>query len=317
MKDSEQQLKEDIKELKNKLRDDGHKVEGNKRASFDIKKVLLYALPFIIIIIFVVGFLAGAQFTQEDQGPADQGAAPAAEEPESTPTTDTQEPAGLPPEDTTIEIVYDEHGCFDSDGGSIPGTRGFVLDAAGNNYTDNCTNIVQLKEYYCGPLGYYSSKTIDCPGGCEEGVCLEGGASEPSSECFDSDKGSFPDIKGYVIDKSDSRYDDECASETVLKEMRCGIADYVAVSTISCDYLCQDGKCIEGTKPPEPKCFDSDAANEFVKGYVKDINGDTHDDVCLNAFTVTEGRCNSFGYYNKIYIDCANGCLNGACLQNQ
>ncbi|OIO65085.1 hypothetical protein COY28_06585 [Candidatus Woesearchaeota archaeon CG_4_10_14_0_2_um_filter_57_5] len=62
--------------------------------------------------------------------------------------------------------------CFDSDGGPDIALYGYVAYDQ-KRYFDACLDTVTLREAIClkGAIDY---RLIDCPSGCDAGVCLQG-----------------------------------------------------------------------------------------------------------------------------------------------
>lgn len=205
----------------------------------------------------------------------------------------------------------DENGCYDSEGGVFYGKRGYILDAKGDRYEDECLSSSRLMDVYCGLIGYKDSQVTTCSYGCENGRCLEGDGSP--QKCIDSD---FKDYfrKGQVKYQNRTSYD-YCSGEKTLSEQFCTNVGVAAEEEKFCQYGCKDGACLEGQKDDEDSCIDSDfgAGAEFTKGTVTDIKG-VIEDACLNSHTVKEYKCGIAGFRTYNNIRCEAGCVDGACV---
>jgi hypothetical protein len=107
------------------------------------------------------------------------------------------------------EVIEEESLCTDTDGGEkyyMKGTlKGFLSNGQPATVTDYCNDGIDLgakldkgdylSEYYCfGNKGHYFRKNYLCPGGCEEGVCIE---EEVESEASGGSGSSAMDLSDY------------------------------------------------------------------------------------------------------------------------
>ncbi len=207
--------------------------------------------------------------------------------------------------------------CTDSDGGLNEKTYGYVTDNNGR-FNDSCLNPTTVKETKCGIAGFVDYTSIECLAGyaCEKGACVKTDVSTQTL-CTDSDGGINEKVVGYVVDKN-GRFNDTCLNPSTVKETKCGIAGFVDYTSIEClaGFACEKGACVKTDVNTQTLCSDSDGGlDEYTKGTVKDKSGKTFTDECLNNRQVKEYKCGSADYSSSTYMDCANGCLEGACVK--
>lgn len=201
--------------------------------------------------------------------------------------------------------------CEDSDGGIVYEIAGTVsgISPTGNFYTrdDICQtkdNEGTLKEYYCnGTL--FSGKTYTCMNGCMDGACLM-----VASDCTDADGDSYaieggacglidcddtnPLINPIAAEICDNSIDDNCNNLIDTADSVCGTGTYCTDSDSGLNY--EEYGVVSGISlygNPYTR-YDACQIGDYV-GYVK------------------EYYCTDTLYGARIY-NCANGCLDGACL---
>ncbi len=311
MKDKEEQLIDEINDLKKKLVQDKKnkgkqpKKEGkefqadSKPAPVHFSKVLMAALPFLIIIAFVVGFFAGSSYEKNQTSP----------ESISQDTATSQEgqqhnnPSNTPTQQQTQPNTAKE--CFDTDYGIEQYTKGQVF-AGTALFEDACRNDTILVEYFCNPDNTSSNTNIQCDV-CEEGKCIR--FQTRDTGCKESDNYVDFTTKGYLIDKKGRIYEDSC-SQNNLEEYYCDTYGFAGTRYKLCD-LCQNGRCIEPGQ--ERECTDSDGGIEiYTKGTILDAAGKQGIDRC-NGRVLEEYYCTETGYLAKSFKLC-NQCVEGACL---
>jgi len=155
--------------------------------------------------------------------------------------------AGLPIKSNLMTIVGPD--CLDSDAGINEYVFGKVSKAGITNY-DACVFGDNLKEWACTGAGRMTSKLIECPNGCVDGVCRKPGGNEPlitGVVCIDSDEGKDFETFGWVTHGDGSiSSKDSCEDETTLREYYCQNG-YVASELHQCPKGCQYGACLSDT----------------------------------------------------------------------
>ena len=205
--------------------------------------------------------------------------------------------------------------CFDSDGGFIFGTKGYIKDTQSKIFKDYCKNNDFVVEYKCGIIGYKEEETSFCTYGCFDGAC-----KAPSEEqlCKDSDGGKIYEKKG-TIAYLNQTYTDYCKNANYIKEQYCTNLGVNAEEEKLCDNGCLDGACVVKTIDNQATCKDSDfGSNErYTKGIVTDSKGSVEDS-CMNSYTLYEYKCNVVGFRMKQNILCPDTykCVDGACVEN-
>jgi len=102
---------------------------------------------------------------------------------------------------------------------------------------DRCTNKATLSEYFCAG-NMISSKSIQCPTGCEDGRCLG---------CQDTDGGDFPEVYGVVTIGSELTKKDICSNQgdgNDLREFFCISHEELSSRTVTCPGGCDGGRCL-------------------------------------------------------------------------
>lgn len=203
-----------------------------------------------------------------------------------------------------LEEAVSPDACLDIDKSNDPFVLGRVykLDEV---KTDFCESENDLIQYYCAGGGVIGSLATICEGGCENGVCLEGGTSSSGNECYDTDP--FDDIHkfGTVVVPGESSSIDAClpsfnGGPISVKQYSCGSEGELQESISSCGSECKDADgnyrectCSSGVcEEPVYSCQDSDGMNSFVKGERTIDGGETYDeDFCLSEYEVKEYFC--------------------------
>ena len=151
-------------------------------------------------------------------------------------------------------------------------------------------------------------------------VCGVSGCLPPNpQECYDSDGGINYEMWGTARDSMSSSTD-YCINDIELMENYCSY-DKLAGTIYSCPTGCVDGACaLEKTE----ECYDSDGgADIYVKGTMRGIyndeKGERYDswsDYCVASSPndLIEFSCQDSLNGWTDYINCPNGCLDGACL---
>lgn len=203
-------------------------------------------------------------------------------------------------------------------------SKGSVQDKTGKTFYDNCVDGRTLKEVSCDADGNAKFVSLTCNTGeeCKDGVCIKTTTNEvvetTVAGCTDSDGGIKQDVKGYVVDKTGAKYEDSCLNTKTVSEANCNEAGYKEYSYVDCitGYACQDAHCVKSDTQTSSLCKDTDGGlMQNTKGTVTDKSGKTYTDECLNSKQLKEYRCGSADYAANSYIDCANGCVAGACVQ--
>ena len=175
--------------------------------------------------------------------------------------------------------------CTDSDGGKDYYVKGTTsTDSSWSE--DRCLQYGQLTEIYCGDGGVMSSITFTCPNGCEDGACLPANCtSHDHQTCW----------------LGDLYWRDSC--------------DLLEEKIEDCVYGCENAACAQG---PESDCSDTDGGLDYyAQGQVL-YDGAVSYDTCTEGL-LYEAYCT--GNVNtpmglKSY-SCPNGCLDGACVEDQ
>ena len=253
-------------------------------------------------------------------------------------TTKTVTIVPPPPPPATSTVIS----CSDSDRGKIYDIVGTVygIDRSGRSYLgvkDQCLDATKLKEYYCDAVNGVSSLTVDCPKGCQAGVCLvPAGTVTPECTLVEN-----VDNKGRSAVRATSKYNvkyenrDICSTDgKQLLKWTC--ADVVGGGkqplqvAVPCSSGCLDGICKGANSPTVPSsstCRDSDAGiNLYTRGYTYGYNFDQKRylsvlDTCLNPIDIKSPNLRE--YYcdatkGVLYKDsyCQYGCKDGACLNS-
>ncbi|MCI0503340.1 hypothetical protein L0Y65_01360 [Candidatus Micrarchaeota archaeon] len=196
-------------------------------------------------------------------------------------------------------------GCFDSDLGEVPVTSGSVtIGSLIRN--DECTNLTNLKEYYCDS-GDYASINVDCYsyyGGSVRAVCWMGRCAQ--AYCADSDGGrdenesgsaSMTSATGYASDVSDY-----CQNNRTVVEYYCD-SNWLAADKIACsdEQYCFMSKCVDSA------CSDSDGGLDHITAGNVTKGLRFEEDMCRNSTVLREWHCdgNTVGYED---YPCPAGC---------
>jgi len=167
--------------------------------------------------------------------------------------------------------------------------------------------------------------------------------------CEDSDNGKNYADNGvcteYYSDGASKSPEDYCIyigiddwRAGVLKENYCGVLNCEA-EEVSCDdgQICRSGECREGDSS-EPICEDSDDGSIYEKGVLYSMDNSGAEDTCFaSASKSTSGSstdqcaggqlpsgeyCGVLEYYcseadrsSSKFVECTNGCSEGACIE--
>jgi len=145
----------------------------------------------------------------------------------------------------TVYVFEAEQLCADTDNYD-PNILGAAYDRTGAVLADLCHNETTLNESVCkeGLAGYAQ---VDCPGGCQNGVCVE--EVEEELICTDTDGGIEYDIQG-IVTRNGEEFADYCEIG-VLTEYYCKEDGIVGSEDYICPAGCQDGVCIEEVEEVE------------------------------------------------------------------
>jgi hypothetical protein len=201
--------------------------------------------------------------------------------------------------------------CTDSDGGEEYYSAG-VVKKSGISYSDVCTDLRLVKEYYCQD-GNVSSSIHQCGSGER---CLDGRCATAEKFCTDTDSGDDIYLKGTVTSGSvlaSSSLTDGCFDSVTLREYYC-VGNDPASATRECptDYECHVGAC------RELDCEDSDGGQHSgTRGTATDRFGD-HMDYCASNTAVTEYYC-SGTLAQSTTLNCESGqiCSEGRCVADR
>jgi hypothetical protein len=168
---------------------------------------------------------------------------------------------------STTSPVSQDYTCKDTDGGKDYYTKGKTyglywedtINEGAQTYYDSCSkcddnleNCEYVIENFCRDDGFVDSEEYNCPGGCEDGVCISEG------ECKDSDGGKDYYTKG-VCSGNDypkgvwDRCDSTPGSEAYVEDYYCytepegpneGYTHCITHSYL-CPDGCEDGACVQ------------------------------------------------------------------------
>jgi hypothetical protein len=315
LKDREQSLQDEIADLKQKMKDDKSKDDKSKddkpkeekpkkespkkdKTPFDYKRVFKAAIPFLIIIVFVVGFFIGSVYQKnvlKDSKTEDKPSVAIPDTPSSGPKAVDKI--------NTPEVINE---CSDTDDGFYPYTKAEVFFNSAIFY-DSCSDNKTLTEYSCTDQNTVTSKTYACDL-CVDGACVL--FQNRTNTCSESDNYVDFNNKGYVKDSKGKVYVDSCSVNS-LEEFYCDNFGAVGRKYTLCD-KCQDGACIQAVQAPAG-CTDTDGGlMYYTKGTVTEASGRTGTDNCQSR-TLEEYYCSPREFMEKTYKLC-NQCVDGACV---
>lgn len=196
--------------------------------------------------------------------------------------------------------------CSDTDGGNFPAIFGAVR-AGSSSYSDSCTSLTGLKEYYCSGSTYAYS-TVDCFtyfGGSTRGVCWNNVCTQ--TYCNDSDGGQNKEIAGSAYMWTTNGYrtggdNDVCLDSTRVREWYCS-GNWLANTSITCsiEQYCDGGRCVEAT------CSDSDGGRDYITAGTVTKGIRVNSDLCINDTTLREWYCSS-NQVESVDYTCPAGC---------
>jgi hypothetical protein len=323
MKDREEMLKEDIEELKKELKetklknsDEKAKKEPDKQIkeekkdekekkqdkekkvkTFNSSLFMKGAIPFVIIVILVIGIIIGRATMNAG---------------DDTKTVDTQTPDKtknvdngqiVQPVNNNIPILNQ---CFDNDAGITPDKAG-EISFNGQIFDDYCLNNRTVEEYYCD--NNQMKVTAESCIFCENNACVKFQSNQEG--CLESDAKIDYYVKGFVYDLNKKLGVDTCMGST-LREYYCDSFGYIQDTTKVCD-KCEAGRCIDINNQVNA-CNDSDGVTYDVKGTVTDVTGKKNTDTCHGDKTLEEFYCDGFGYLQSRFKICPYKCVEGACI---
>ncbi len=130
--------------------------------------------------------------------------------------------------------------------------------------------------------------------------------------CYDSDGGTVYDVKGYIIDASNTRYEDNCTSPSALKEYYCGPVGYKAEQSFPCPGGCSNGACIPVATSPNI-CKESGVHLDYNNQGTVSYQGQTYTDYCNDTSNLVKYYCTNVGVETLTLKYCSTGCKDGAC----
>ena len=238
----------------------------------------------------------------------------------------------------SYKLVLDS--CIDNDSGENIGVFGEV-EWRGQKYNDFCLDENNLEEYFCVlPVitSYNFSSPIAiqehfCSGGCVNGICLE----KEQITCVDSDRGLEKYSQGRVF-YGDLVFNDECISEDNLTEYYCNETEgreEVFSKNMTCDYRCENGRCIEEVIGGEDEEGVENINEEIVKFESVEKNsqevvceiisetgkkiveylGDQYESECISERNLVEYSCED-GELIRESIECEFICEDGVCIDS-
>ncbi|MBI5227609.1 hypothetical protein HY988_03410 [Candidatus Micrarchaeota archaeon] len=196
--------------------------------------------------------------------------------------------------------------CADSDGGLGYFTAGKV-NSYGTVYSDVCTGIGQVKEYYCQG-DKVSSVIYPCAPDyeCRNGACV------PLTQTCRDDDGDDIYRSGRTTITSTlyvTSSDDYCINSQTVKEFYCS-GTYEKNNNVDCPrgYECKNGACVGNP------CYDSDNGNDIYTRGTASRGGTYSTDYCTGGSSGIEYYC----AYDQIYSNsftCPQGdnCNDGRC----
>ena len=212
--------------------------------------------------------------------------------------------------------------CSDSDGGYDYDSKGSCSDKC-KSYTDSCSNVIDVKEYYCNDKEHcsftYRSCELHCQqkdyasGSCSDGACVC--SDDTPLECSDSDGGIDRGERGTCKDSGGEHTDGCNYYKTTITEYYCS-GNECKLTFLDCPNggCCSDGVC-SGTGT----CSDSDGGKDYyIGGTCSDKCSDTvFKDKCY-ARNIREYFCDGNAHCDDIIMDCDGVCKskgedNGCC----
>lgn len=198
--------------------------------------------------------------------------------------------------------------CSETDDANDPTEFG-RLSIGTTTREDSCTNLTQLKEYYCTSGGSdYTYANINCFtyfGGSMRGVCWEDICIQ--TYCQDSDSGQNEHSAGssrmYTTNGYDTGWNNDiCQDSTHLTEWYCD-GNWLKNTSMTCelDEYCSGGRCVEAT------CVDSDGGISYIVAGSVTKGGVYKEDGCLDSNTLREWYC-SGNNPDSIDATCPVGC---------
>ncbi|MFC1691173.1 hypothetical protein ACFL0W_03240 [Nanoarchaeota archaeon] len=260
--------------------------------------------------------------------------------------------------------------CTDSDGGNEPGVKGWARDKAENviaydhcrktingksTPVDDCAagvNNCSLIEQVCESKdrkGKVINTATSCPGGCEEGVCLEEEQEEvASSVCYDGDFGINYDVSSSVLHTVTGEIKiDQCSDQSTGRHVKvdgcigtdCGMIEQYCDGDViktkvftpedltgKCPQGCYLGKCMQDKvnlcTDTDVRNFDSNALAGKNYGVVGSVYAGDHTEI--TELTEYPDECDGINYINEQYCNkdgiraverryCSGGCENDVC----
>jgi len=196
-------------------------------------------------------------------------------------------------------------GCLDSDGGSVAVTAGTVtIGSIAKN--DECTNLTELKEFYCSS-GDYESVNVDCYSyynASVRAVCWTGRCAQ--TYCVDSDGGRDENETGSASMTTATGYasfvSDYCLDNRTVVEYFCD-SNWLAADKIECgaEQTCHMSKCADAT------CTDTDGGLNYAASGTVTKGTRTEKDQCQGADVLREWSCDGNSVESVDYT-CPDGC---------
>jgi hypothetical protein len=207
-----------------------------------------------------------------------------------------------------ISTAPAQSACTDSDGGEAYDSAG-VVKKDGISYSDVCTDLQLVREYYCQD-GAVSNAIHMCGSGER---CMDGRCIHAERTCTDTDSGDDIYHKGTVASGSvlsSNSQTDECTDSTTLREYYC-VYNEATSATRECPsgYECHTGAC------RELECDDTDGGqSRGTRGTATDRFGD-HTDYCATNTAVTEYYCSgNTAQSTTLYCESGQICSEGRCI---
>lgn len=243
----------------------------------------------------------------------------------------------LPPEDNETEAVEkNETGrrllgshrgtretCTETDSGIDYENRGstfHLVNGTVETKTDYCVATL-LVEYYCNANNSRGTTAHFCSNGCSAGAC---NPSPPVQTCNDSDNGRKYYIRGTTTESNGTsvvQRNDSCMIDRLF-EFYCKSDNTTGVDVYNCPMGCTSrGVCnaLGSASSVDASCTDSDGGADYkIQGtvsYYTSTGRKTKTDYCKDENYIYEYYCRSGGM-RLFQQRCANGCLDGVCLNS-